>query len=139
TDDFKKVGTWALEYEKSAGVIRCERREVVDPRDPEKVLDALTRDRSTFTRSDLTRLLSKSIVSRDECKDLANQILARSEVIGLRDTADAAVTRYTTRAVLASERQVIKDAASLAGDTSHGLSDRRKAEAIDRHPILSQE
>jgi Ti-type conjugative transfer relaxase TraA len=138
-DDQKTVQKWAHGYELAAGVIRCERRVTVDGRDPAAVLTALTRDHSTFTRRDLDRLLYKSIVSRAERKALADTILARPEVIGLRDRADTPVTRYTTRDVLAAERQVIKDAASLAGDTSHGLTARQKAEAIDRHPALSHE
>src|SRR5262249_28871967 len=67
-DDFIKINAWALEYERQVGIVRCARREAVDPRDPEKVLTVLTQDRSTFGRRDLERLLAKSIVSRVERK-----------------------------------------------------------------------
>jgi relaxase-like protein len=98
TNDWIKINGWALEYERQSGVIRCQRRETVDPRDPEKVLEALTADRSTFARSDLERLLGRAIISRVERREMADTILARPEIIGLRETADAPVTRVTPRA-----------------------------------------
>jgi Relaxase/Mobilisation nuclease domain len=76
TNDWIKINGWALEYERLPGVIRCQRRETVDPRDPEKVLEALTADRSTFERSDLERLLGRAIVSRVERWELADVILS---------------------------------------------------------------
>lgn len=138
-DDFIKINAWALEYEREAGVVRCARREAVDPRDPDKVLAALTTDRSTFGRRDLDRLLAKSIISRAERKELANAILARDEVIALRETADGPVTRYTTRTVLAAERRVLRDAGTLAVDTSHGMTERVREDTIDRHSHLDYE
>jgi AAA domain/MobA/VirD2-like, nuclease domain len=139
TNDWIKVHGWALEYERQSGIIRCQRRETVDPRDPEKVLETITADRSTFTRSDLEGLLGRAIVSRTERRELANHILARDEIIGLRETADAPITRYTTRAVLAAERQVMQDAAELHRRTSYGVMDRVREETIDRYSHLDYE
>lgn len=138
-DDFIRINAWALEYERRAGVVRCFRREAVDPRDPAKVLEVLTRDRSTFARRDLDRLLAKSIVSRTERKELADVILSREEVIPLRETVADPVGRYTTRTVLAAERDVLRDAARLAADTAHGMTEAVREHILDRHGHLDGE
>jgi Relaxase/Mobilisation nuclease domain/Integrase core domain len=88
TNDWKKINEWALEYERQSGIIRYQKRETIDPHNPEKVLEALTADRSTFARSDFERLLGKAIVSRMERRELADAILARPEIIPLRESAN---------------------------------------------------
>ncbi|MGC2153612.1 MAG: hypothetical protein WA618_16350, partial [Terriglobales bacterium] len=111
--------------------MRCQRRETVDPHNPEKVLEVITADRSTFTRSDLEKLLGRAMVSRVERRELTDALLARPEIIGLRETADAPVTRYTTRTVLAAEREVLQDAAALHRKMAYGMTDQIKQETLD--------
>jgi Ti-type conjugative transfer relaxase TraA len=139
TNDWKKINEWALEYERQSGIIRCQRRETVDPHDHEKVLEAMTADRSTFTRNDLERLLGRAIVSRVERSEMADVILARPEIIGLRETADASVTRYTTREVLVTEREVLLDARTLHKATAHGIMDHIRYDVLARHGHLDDE
>lgn len=138
-NDFIKINAWALEYEREAGVVRCIGREAVDPRDPEKLLEALTRDRSTFAPRDVDRILAKSIVSRAERKEIAGRLLARDDVIPLRETPEEPPCRYTTRAVLAAERQVLQDGRALAQTTAHGMTDGVRQDALDRFAYLDQE
>ncbi|MBX3027872.1 AAA family ATPase [bacterium] len=138
-DDFIKINAWALAYERQAGVIRCNRREAIDPHDHQKLLETLTYDRSTFSRRDLERLLAKSVISRAERNEFADRILARDEVIPLRESASDPVTRYTTRAVLAAERDVLRDAAARAKDTRHGVTDAVREHTLDRHAHLDAE
>jgi hypothetical protein len=139
TNDWFKINDWALEYELQSGIIRCPRRETVDPHDHAKVLETLTADRSTFTRNDLERLLGRAIVSRIERSELADVILARPEIIGLRESADAPVTRYTTREVLAAEREVLKDADELQRSTTHGMTEQVREHTLDRFSHLDDE
>lgn len=105
----------------------------------EKVLEVITADRSTFDRRDLERLLGKAIISRVERREVADAILARPEIIGLRETADAPITRYTTRAVLESENRVLRDARMLHRNTSHGIMEHWRQHALDHHSHLDQE
>jgi len=107
--------------------------------EPGKILDALTVRRSTFTRGELERLLRPEIADRKERAEAATLILARPEVVGLKEMADGSVTRYTTRAVLAAERAVMADAAKLDGMSRYGLTDWHRAEALDRHAHLDHE
>jgi hypothetical protein len=138
-DDFKNISEWSLQYELQSGVIRCPLRQRIDPRDHEKVLEIITADRSTFTRRELERFINKSIVSRLEVRKLADGILARDEVIGLRESAEAPVSRYTTRQVLAAEQELARDARELHGRTSHGVTEHVRENIIDRYSHLDRE
>ena len=138
-NDFIKIEKWALEYEQRLGIIRCPRREGIDPGNLEKALEIMTADRSTFSRRELERLVNKSVISRLEVRKLADRILARDEVIGLRETADAPITRYTTRQVLAAEREIKRDAAELHRSTAHGVTELVRQNVIDHHAHLDRE
>ena len=138
--DKTKSQAWALQYEREHGIIRCEAREkngglreAVEARDREKILDYLTDNSPTFDRKDLDRALQrggmKDAAERDK---YALELLAGHNVIGLRETADAPVTRYTTRDVLAAERQVMRDAKALYESSLHQVT------GIDQHDTLSQ-
>ena len=117
-DDYFKIDRWALEYELKVGIVLCRAREAINPRDHEKVLEALTANRATFTRRELERLINKSVVSRIEVRTLANDILVRDDVIGLKEMADGPTMRYTTRAVLAHEAVILQDAHQLRHSTA---------------------
>jgi Ti-type conjugative transfer relaxase TraA len=116
-----------------------EERVAVRTFDAGRILEAITERRSTFTRADLNYALSKEITDAKDRAAMNDAILARPEVVPLRETADGPVSRYTTRAVLKAERDVLCDAASLAKDTSFGLTDRQQAETLDRYSHLDQE
>jgi Ti-type conjugative transfer relaxase TraA len=107
--------------------------------DPVRILDSITANKSTFTRADLNYALSKEITDAKERAAMNDAILARPEVVALREQADGPVTRYTTRAVLDAERDVLADTASMASDTRHGLTSRQQAEALDHHAHLDTE
>ena len=71
--DYLKLSKWAQQYEREHGGIVCLRREganelrdAIAKRDPNAVLEALTRQRATFTAGDLERALGKQISSELE-------------------------------------------------------------------------
>lgn len=107
--------------------------------DATDILDRLTERRSTFTRADLNYLLSKDIPDAKERAVMNDAILSLPDVVGLRDKSSGPIVRYTTREVLTDEREAMKDGAALAGRTAYGLTDRQKAEALDRHARLDHE
>jgi Ti-type conjugative transfer relaxase TraA len=106
---------------------------------PPRILEALTERRSTFNRGDLNRELAKVIVDPRERAALTDRILTLPNVIGLKETETAPVSRYTTRAVLAAEARVMGDATVMAGGTRHGLPGAARAAAVDRHPQVTGE
>jgi Ti-type conjugative transfer relaxase TraA len=116
-----------------------ELRAAIRTHSPPKILDALTERRSTFSRGDLNRALSKVVIDPKERAGLTNQILALPDVLGLRENESAPVSRYTTRDVLAAENRVIEDSAALAGQTRYGLTTAQGDAVLDRHPHLRGE
>jgi Ti-type conjugative transfer relaxase TraA len=104
-----------------------------------RILEAMTEKRATFSRAELVATLRRGVDTRAEAANMATELLAHPDVIGLREKADAAVTRYTTRAVLADERQVLKDARSLAGRPGSALTERQRNAALRTHRQLDEE
>lgn len=104
-----------------------------------RVLDLLTDRRATFSRADLNRVLTKVIPDPVERADMTGRILALPDVVGLRETPDAPVSRYTTRSVLADEKRVLENAEALVADTRHGLHESRLAAGLAHHPQLNAE
>ena len=104
-----------------------------------RILEALTERRSTFSRGDLNRELAKVILDPQQRASLTDRILALPDVVGLKESETAPVSRYTTRAVLAGEARVMRDAAALAGPTRHGLTAAECQAALDRHKQVTGE
>jgi Ti-type conjugative transfer relaxase TraA len=106
---------------------------------PPRILETLTERRSTFSRGDLNRELTKVIFDPQDRASLTDRILGLPDVVGLRETETAPISRYTTRAVLDDEARVMRDADAMAGDSRHGLSAARGESALDRHPQVTAE
>jgi Ti-type conjugative transfer relaxase TraA len=121
---------------------RAEERELrsaIRSHNPPRILETLTERRSTFSRGDLNRALAKVIIDPKERAALNDQILALPEVVGLKETEDGPVSRYTTRTVLAAEAKVMADAAALAKRTGFGLTARQGDSILAQHPHLKAE
>ena len=82
----------------------------------------MTKQRSTFTPSQLHRALEKEIIRpgrhgddrADDERLLArfeSAVLAHPELVRLSNTPDGEITRYTTRTVLEAELHVLRAAA----------------------------
>jgi Ti-type conjugative transfer relaxase TraA len=106
---------------------------------PPRILETLTDKRSTFSRTDLNRVLSKVIVDPAERARMTDRILALPDVVGLRENTDAPVSRYSTKGVLADESRTLEDAAALSGNAGHGIGRAGLAPALKRHPKLNDE
>ncbi|MGH7137211.1 MAG: AAA family ATPase, partial [Pirellulales bacterium] len=129
--NYLKLSKWAEQYERENGGVVCLRRQeanglrdAIEARDPVTVLEAMTRQRSTFTIADLERALAKQIPAPLERTQLGNTILAHAETVQLADSLDGATTRYTTRTVLAEEQKVLKATEGLANSDRHGIGTR---------------
>jgi Ti-type conjugative transfer relaxase TraA len=132
--DYLKLSKWAQQYEREHGGIVCLRREganelrdAIDSRDPAAVLEALTRQRATFTAADLERALSKQITSVLERTQFADTVLGQAQVVRLSEQSEQPTSRYTTQAVLDSEQQVLSAAAELSAATGHSVGNRVRA------------
>jgi hypothetical protein len=134
-DDFAKGLAWSMEFEKAQGIDqlsagRQKLHKMVDAiaaRDVAALTGQLTETNPTFTAKELDKVLAYGGLSKEERAGFRAEILAAKNVVGLRETAESPVTRYTTREVLAAEKGLLRDSQKLADDYSHGLSDGRIA------------
>lgn len=125
------------ERAKRAGeqAIRSEARTL----DPDRILESLTERRATFTRADLNRHLTEFLPDAKARSAFTDATLDRAGVIPLRESEQAPVSRYTTRAVLDGERQITAAAARMDKRSRHGVSAAGIGEALDRHSFLDKE
>jgi Ti-type conjugative transfer relaxase TraA len=115
------------------------REAAIDGRDPGSMLESITRQRATFTARDLEWTLQQRIESQADRAKFAVAILSRPEIVVLAN--DRSVPRYTTKAVLDSERAVISAAKELARSNSHEVSLAARAEVLkrDKYESISRE
>lgn len=129
----------ALQAEREARADQRELRAAVRSASSDRILDAMTEQRATFTRRDLVHTLNRVVEDMPTSEKMATELLAHPDVIGLRETADAEVTRYTTRAVLAQEQSVLKSVRAMNGRGTVGLSERQRNAALRRHTQLDEQ
>ncbi len=147
--NFLKLSKWAQQYERDfSGGIICTRREennqmreAVGRRDAGAVLELMTQQRATFKGSDLERALAQQIKGELERAQFAEKVLSHPDAVKLADEAAGRTTRYTSRAVLEAEGQVLRAAAGLSRADRHEVSlaarqailRRSEFEGGDRH------
>jgi Ti-type conjugative transfer relaxase TraA len=146
---WRTLSVWAEQYEREHGGIISTRRETanelraaIKARDAEAVLEALTKQRSTFTADQLERALQKEIQARrgataeekaaveQERKSFADHILNHANTVHLAEKHGGPTMRYTTRAVIEAELHVLRAADALAGDKTHAVSDSDRASVL---------
>ena len=68
-----------------------------------------------------------------------NAVLDHANVLRLADEAGGPATRYTTRAVLASEEQVLRSAAQLSQDSGHAVGHQVRAHILASQRFAGRE
>jgi Ti-type conjugative transfer relaxase TraA len=141
--NYLKLSKWAEAYEREHGGVVCLRREganelrdAISARDASAVLTSMTRQRATFTAQTLERALAKQIKSEFARVQFGERILGQPDVVRLSDREGGPVSRYTTQTVLEAEAKVLRDADGLAAGSWHGITDRHRAEALDRFATI---
>ena len=143
---WRTLSRWAEQYERDhGGVISVRRQDMnelraaIARRDASAVLEAMTRQRSTFTENQLERALQKEIQAMPgaladhiagieaERQRFKAEILGHAQLVCLADRAGGPITRYTTRAVLEAEMHALRAAAALAAGTHHDVGGGSRA------------
>lgn len=119
---------------------RAKREEMRKARDPLAILAEITRNNSTFTRFAVNRAASKGFPDARERAAFTDALLARREIIPLRERGSMSVSRYTTREVIAQENVVLEAARRMATDTAHrGLTPGGLRQVLRDNPHLDDE
>jgi ATP-dependent exoDNAse (exonuclease V) alpha subunit len=146
-DDYIVGKKWETKWERDHGQQRDASAgknlhgliDAVNRRDADALLALVTRDKATFTQREVIRAISYGDLSGDEQVKFRNEILAKQNVIGLRETAQAPVTRYTTREILAAEMAVTRDALALADGKRHGVKASRVEKAVEKFTLKPEQ
>ena len=135
---WRKLSTWAEGYERDNGGIINTRREVANElraaiaaRDTGAVLDAMTKQRSTFTAKQLENALGKELKNQTERAEFTSEILNHAATVHLADERGGPITRYTTRAVLEAELHVLRAASVLATASTHAVGEHDRAAVLN--------
>jgi hypothetical protein len=149
-EDIFKSQAWALQWEREHDQIVPSRQWMHTLADAARRGDhaalrrAMTEKEATFSRKDVDRAFAWAGYFGEDRNAPRDGFLADREIIPLRERAGDAVKAYTTRAILAEERAVQRDARALHGRTEFGLRaesvaaqgikyglNREQAEALD--------
>lgn len=135
---WRTLSDWALAYEREHGGVICTRREAaselrnaIRDRDADGVLNAMTKQRATFTARQLENALAKEIRDPAARAGFTSQIIAHVQTVGLADRPGGEIAHYTTRTALEAEQYVLRSAAGLALDSRHHIGDRAKAAVLN--------
>jgi len=135
---WRTLSKWAEGYEREHGGIISTRRETANELraaiadgDAGAVLEAMTRQRATFTGAQLETALAKEIKGELLRAQFANEILSHKAVVHLADRPGGPTTRYTTGSVLEAELHVLRAADGLAAAGGHGISDAARAAVLN--------
>jgi AAA domain/Relaxase/Mobilisation nuclease domain len=146
--NYLQLSSWAQRYEADHGgivslrrAINNELRAAIHARDAAAVLEALTKQRPTFTAAALETALAKQIKDQDQRREFAGRILSHHTIIALADAPAGPTTRYTTRAVLEAEHYVRRAAANLHNGHAHGIDHAQRAAILtdERFRHLTEE
>lgn len=89
----------------------------IEARDAGAVLESITKQRATFTAYDIEWTLSQGIEDGLERTRFSGEIVSHPDIVNLGGDSSS---RYTTRAVLSSEREVLDAAKGLNAQDHHG-------------------
>ena len=105
---------------------------------PEIVLNALTQQQSTFTHQDIARMVNRYTDGQAQFQAAYNKVLACPELTLLGQDAQQH-NRYTTRAQLQLETQLVKNAVTLAERERHVIPESIRADVAAYYTLDEQQ
>ena len=109
--------------------------------DPRVALDALTQQHSTFTRRDMARFVDRHTDGAEQFASVLAKVEAAPELVRLGED-ERGRERFTTRAMLETERRMEAAASALAGHDGHRILQAagwRAVKAAERGGLVLEE
>ena len=109
--------------------------------DPSIALDALTQQHSTFTRRDMARFVDRHTDGAEQFASVLAKVEAAPELVRLGED-ERGRERFTTRAMLETERRMEAAAGELAGHDGHRMlqaAGLRAVKAAERGGLVLEE
>ncbi|MET0238520.1 MAG: Ti-type conjugative transfer relaxase TraA, partial [Sphingobium sp.] len=97
--------------------------------DPTIALDVITRSQATFTRRDLAMIAHRHSEDKAQFDRVMVAVRSASDLVALGKDGRGE-DRFTTRAMIETERRLEHAADALAGQARHGVRDRQRDQAL---------
>jgi Ti-type conjugative transfer relaxase TraA len=113
--------------------------------DPSDLLRLVSAERSVFDRRDVARALHRAVDDPDAFQRILLRAMASPELVQLAPAEvneggrEVRPARFTTRTLLAAERDMARAAVVLSETRSHGVRERALVAALGRAPHLAAE
>ena len=106
---------------------------------PERVLELITHRQAVFTRRDIAREINRYVDDGAAFQAILTRVMASPELRQLAPEQGKQPARYSTRAMIQAERDMMAEAQRLARARTHGVSPEHIDAALDAFPLLSDE
>ena len=106
---------------------------------PERVLELITHRQAVFTRRDIAREINRYVDDGAAFQAILTRVMASPELRQLAPEQGKSPARYSTRAMIQAERDMMAEAQRLARARTHGVNPEHIDAALDAFPLLSGE
>ena len=106
---------------------------------PERVLELITHRQAVFTRRDVAREINRYVDDGEAFQAILTRVMASPELRQLAPEQGKQPARYSTRAMIQAERDMMAEAQRLARARTHGVSPEHTDAALGAFPKLSGE
>ena len=106
---------------------------------PERVLELITHRQAVFTRRDIAREINRYVDEGEAFQATLARVMASPELKQLAAGEGRAPARFSTRAMIQAERDMMAEAQRLARARTHGVSAAHVEAALKADPDLSAE
>ena len=106
---------------------------------PERVLELITHRQAVFTRRDAAREINRYVDGGAAFQTILARVMASPELRQLAPEEGRAPARFSTRAMIQAERDMMAEAQRLARGGTHGVSPAHIDAALAADPELSAE
>ena len=106
---------------------------------PERVLELITHRQAVFTRRDVAREINRYVDEGAAFQSILARVMASPELKQLAPGQGRSPARFSTRAMIQAERDMMAEVQRLARAKTHGVSPEHTDAALASDPELSDE
>jgi Ti-type conjugative transfer relaxase TraA len=106
---------------------------------PERVLELITHRQAVFTRRDIAREINRYVDDGAAFQTILTRVMASPELWQLAPEQGKSPARYSTRAMIQAERDMMAEAQRLARTRTRGVSPEHIDATLAAFPLLSGE
>ena len=106
---------------------------------PERVLELITHRQAVFTRTDIAREINRYVDETPAFHAILTRVMTSPELRQLAPEQGRRQARFSTRAMIRAEREMLAAAQRMAQTKTHGVKPQHADAALKAAPHLSEE